>query len=192
MDFCSAGEVISISIQIFNYMSKTLDAEVIMDNTESEYDFTEAINEIEERAIDEVKRMKRISIPSNSGKSVSFMIRPKHIGITTLKVTALSPLAGDSIEQKLKVEPEGITQYQNRAFFINLVDDINHEDTISVDIPKNAVPNSEYIEFSAIGDLIGTTIKNIDKLVRMPFGCGEQNMINFVPNILVLNYLQVV
>ena len=27
--------------------------------------------------------------------------------------------------------------------------------------------------------------------VRMPYGCGEQNMVNFVPTIVVRNYLDV-
>ena len=31
-------------------------------------------------------------------------------------------------------------------------------------------------------------IENIDSLIELPYGCGEQNMINFVPNILVLEY----
>lgn len=33
-------------------------------------------------------------------------------------------------------------------------------------------------------------MKNIEKLIRMPDGCGEQNMLNFVPNIVVLDYLR--
>lgn len=33
-------------------------------------------------------------------------------------------------------------------------------------------------------------MKNLDSLIRMPFGCGEQNMLNFVPNIVVINYLK--
>ena len=28
--------------------------------------------------------------------------------------------------------------------------------------------------------------------MRMPYGCGEQNMVNFAPNIYVLKYLQTV
>ena len=32
--------------------------------------------------------------------------------------------------------------------------------------------------------------ENFDNLVKMPYGCGEQNMINFVPNIVVLRYLK--
>lgn len=32
-------------------------------------------------------------------------------------------------------------------------------------------------------------MQNLQNLVRMPYGCGEQNMVLFVPNIYVLNYL---
>ncbi|XP_054743840.1 thioester-containing protein 1 allele R1 isoform X10 [Anastrepha obliqua] len=186
------GEVIAIPVIIFNYMPKPLDAEVTMDNSDKEYDFTEATNEIEDSPLDEIKRTKRISIPSNTGKSVSFMIRPKKVGEITLKIAAVTPLAGDAIHQMLKVEPEGVTQYENRAVFINLKDKSEHSEKINIDVPAEAVPDSEYIEFSVVGDLLGPTVKNLDKLVRMPYGCGEQNMVNFVPNILVLRYLEAI
>lgn len=38
---------------------------------------------------------------------------------------------------------------------------------------------------------MGPILSNLDKLVQMPYGCGEQNMLNFVPNIVVLRYLKV-
>lgn len=162
-----------------------------MDNVDKEYEFTEATNEVEEKAIDEIRRVKRVTIPANNGASISFMIRPKKVGDITLKITAISPLAGDTIHQKLKVEPEGVTQFENRAVFLNLQNKTEHSQELKVDIPAEAVSDSEYIEFSVVGDLLGPTIKNLDNLVRMPYGCGEQNMVNFVPNILVVKYLEV-
>lgn len=36
---------------------------------------------------------------------------------------------------------------------------------------------------------MGPVLENIDKLIQMPFGCGEQNMLNFVPNIVISRYL---
>lgn len=32
-------------------------------------------------------------------------------------------------------------------------------------------------------------MQNLQNLLQMPYGCGEQNMVLFVPNIYVLNYL---
>lgn len=37
---------------------------------------------------------------------------------------------------------------------------------------------------------MGPTLNNLDNLLRLPFGCGEQNMIHFAPNVFVLKYLQ--
>jgi len=159
-----------------------------MDNTDQEFEFAEATNEIEEKSIEDTKRSKRLTIPANSGKSVSFMIRPKKVGHIAIKIKAVTPISGDAIEQMLPVEPEGVTQYINKAIFINLKDN-EHSEKITIDIPDEAVPDSQYVEVSVVGDLLGPTIKNLDKLIRMPYGCGEQNMVNFVPNILVMKYL---
>ena len=42
-----------------------------------------------------------------------------------------------------------------------------------------------------LGDLMGPSIEGLDKLLNMPTGCGEQNMIGFAPNIYVMDYLTV-
>ena len=40
-----------------------------------------------------------------------------------------------------------------------------------------------------LGDIMGPTIKGLDRLLRIPYGCGEQNMLKFAPNIYILQYL---
>lgn len=37
---------------------------------------------------------------------------------------------------------------------------------------------------------MGRAMKNLHKLLAMPYGCGEQNMLLFAPNIFILNYLK--
>lgn len=37
---------------------------------------------------------------------------------------------------------------------------------------------------------MGTALQNLDGLVQMPSGCGEQNMVLFAPIIYVLQYLE--
>ena len=36
---------------------------------------------------------------------------------------------------------------------------------------------------------MGPTLNNLENLVQRPYGCGEQNMLGFVPNIQVMRYL---
>ncbi|XP_073757041.1 C3 and PZP-like alpha-2-macroglobulin domain-containing protein 8 isoform X4 [Callorhinus ursinus] len=55
-------------------------------------------------------------------------------------------------------------------------------------------PEVRFIGFStgwgSVGDVMGPTLNHLSNLLRLPFGCGEQNMIHFAPNIFVLKYLQ--
>lgn len=40
------------------------------------------------------------------------------------------------------------------------------------------------------GDILGRALQNLDGLLRMPYGCGEQNMALLAPNIYILQYLK--
>lgn len=63
--------------------------------------------------------------------------------------------------------------------------------TIKLDIPEDAIENSVSLNLSAVGRIVGTTLKNLNYLVRVPTGCGEQIMVKFVPNVLLVKYLKV-
>uniref|UniRef100_A0A8D0FDD6 Ovostatin n=1 Tax=Strix occidentalis caurina TaxID=311401 RepID=A0A8D0FDD6_STROC len=43
--------------------------------------------------------------------------------------------------------------------------------------------------FQGLRDILGTALRNMENLLHMPYGCGEQNMALFTPNIYVLDYL---
>uniref|UniRef100_A0A6E8VWS8 CD109 antigen n=1 Tax=Anopheles coluzzii TaxID=1518534 RepID=A0A6E8VWS8_ANOCL len=184
------GEVVAIPIVVFNYMEDDQTAEVVLHNDEQEFEFADVENEVVESNKVELFRQKRLDIASNTGKSVSFMVKPKKLGHITIKVTAKTKIAGDAVERQLLVEPEGLPQFINKAAFIDLRAAPELTKTFEVEIPKNAVPDSTRIEVAVIGDVMGSTIQNLDSLIRMPYGCGEQNMLNFVPNIVVLDYLK--
>lgn len=102
----------------------------------------------------ELYRKKTINVKSNEGSAVSFMVRPKRVGLVNIKVTARTSQAGDGIEQLLKVEPEGEPQYENMALLIDLRDKSSFDGNFSINIPKNAVADSTKIEISAIGNYV--------------------------------------
>lgn len=137
----------------------------------------------------ELFRKKTIGIKSGSGSSLSFMIQPKKVGPITIKVTATSPMAGDGVEMPLLVDPEGVPQFKNLAVFVDLSKASPFEQSLDLVIPRSVVPDSTRIEVAVMGDPLGSTTKNLDNLIKMPYGCGEQNMLVLVPNIVVLDYL---
>lgn len=36
---------------------------------------------------------------------------------------------------------------------------------------------------------MGPSIKGLDNLLQMPYGCGEQNMLNLAPDVYIVKYL---
>lgn len=66
----------------------------------------------------------------------------------------------------------------------------NYKNSINFTLPKNLVEGSERIEVSAVGDLLGPTMVNLDNLIHLPTGCGEQNQIHLMPNLIILSYLK--
>uniref|UniRef100_A0A915D6N5 Uncharacterized protein n=1 Tax=Ditylenchus dipsaci TaxID=166011 RepID=A0A915D6N5_9BILA len=62
--------------------------------------------------------------------------------------------------------------------------------TIEMQFPTDYVEGSKKAKIDIIGDIMGPVLANVEGLVQMPFGCGEQNMVTFVPNIVVMRYLK--
>lgn len=186
------GEILTIPVAIFNYMENIdADADITMHNSDSEFEFI-SDNNTSSSSSSELDRTTKLSIKANHGAGTTFKIRPKKIGAISIKVTATSPLAGDAIVQILHVEPEGIPKFKNKALFIDLNEDSTLESILTIDIPDDIIMDSLKIDVNCVGDLFGGTIKNLNKLIRLPSGCGEQNMLNFVPNIVILKYLKAV
>lgn len=177
------GEVVAIPVVLFNYLETDVNADLTLHNENGEFEF---IDDVEG---DNALRKRQVQVATNAGVTTTFLVRFTTVGQIPLKVTAISPIAGDAIVRVLQVEPEGVPQYINNAVFVDLREANEFDVVQNVDVPENAVDGSLKINVNAIGDLLGGTIQNLHQLIRLPTGCGEQNMLNFVPNVVVLDYL---
>ncbi|XP_038058113.1 C3 and PZP-like alpha-2-macroglobulin domain-containing protein 8 isoform X2 [Patiria miniata] len=65
-----------------------------------------------------------------------------------------------------------------------------YREAFTLSLPLNHVQGSERASAVVIGDVMGPTLNNLHNLIRLPFGCGEQNMIHFAPIVYVMHYLQ--
>ncbi|XP_059187571.1 alpha-2-macroglobulin-like [Centropristis striata] len=61
---------------------------------------------------------------------------------------------------------------------------------VEIQLPKNVIDGSARASLSVLGDILGRALKNLDGLLQMPYGCGEQNMALLAPNIYILQYLK--
>ncbi|KAM7352165.1 thioester-containing protein 1 allele S1-like [Cochliomyia hominivorax] len=181
------GEIVSVPIVIFNYHSQSLKTEVIMENVDNEYKFVSTLN-------NEIKNSKRevrnIIVPANSGKSVNFLILPQKLGDINIDIEARNPLATDAILQTLNVEPDGLAISHNHELFVQLKPGETFNSYFETKIPSHIVGDSVFIQLSISGNVLLPTLEHLEDLVNKPTGCGEQNMIRFAPNILVLEYFR--
>ncbi|XP_076066334.1 alpha-1-inhibitor 3-like isoform X3 [Oratosquilla oratoria] len=193
------GEILPVKISVFNYLDQNLPVRVILDSSPY-FDILgngDAVIPHGERSG---------CVTSNEQATSTIRIKLKEIGNVNLTARAfVDNSAGqqcgfqgtitkrDALTRPLKVEAEGFERERTWTKFVCAHELENNVDSLnigSVDIPAGIVEGSARAFFTVSGDLLGPTLANVNRLVRMPFGCGEQNLVRFAPNIFVMQYLE--
>uniref|UniRef100_A0A667YQQ0 Alpha-2-macroglobulin-like n=1 Tax=Myripristis murdjan TaxID=586833 RepID=A0A667YQQ0_9TELE len=141
---------------------------------------------------------------ANERKTVSWTMAPSVLGAVNVSVSAEAvtsdvscnneivsvPERGriDVVTRSLIVKPEGteVTKAYNWLLCPNGETLTAEKD---LDLPENIIPESAHGSLSVLGDILGRALSNLNGLLRMPYGCGEQNMALLAPNIYILEYL---
>ncbi|XP_074009208.1 alpha-2-macroglobulin-like protein 1 [Numenius arquata] len=110
--------------------------------------------------------------------------------------TAVVPESGgkDTVVKHLLVKPfphqaEGLLEEKTHSSLL-CPKGTSASETITFTMPENRILGSERAHISFLGDILGTALDNIDELLQMSSGCGEQNMVHFAPNVFITRYLE--
>ncbi len=166
------GEELPVRVALYNYLDTPQQIFVDLEATE-DFDL-----------LDDAQKV--VTVPGSDIGGATFTIRPKKPGIAPLKVTARSAAAADAVIKELLVRPEGVA----RETVDNLVLSAGDVETVNASIPSNAIADSGRVHVAITGSYLAQSIDGLERLLQMPFGCGEQNMILFAPNVFVARYLQ--
>ncbi|XP_024258878.1 CD109 antigen isoform X1 [Oncorhynchus tshawytscha] len=178
------GEQLVLEVNLFNHLEE--DTEVIVVVAESSrFEFVLA-----DRDLVSMVNARRVTVGSQGGATALFPIRPLVFGEILMSVKAMTGQATEKIVRKVLVKPEGKEQSYSETMFLEVVP-TNHNLSrqLHFSFPPDVVPGSERVHVAVVGDILGLSITGLGLLVKMPLGCGEQNMINFVPNVYVLQRL---
>ncbi|XP_051535073.1 alpha-2-macroglobulin [Myxocyprinus asiaticus] len=187
------GEVFTLKASVFNYLSKCIMVKVTLANSKKfsakpckGCKYTQCV------CAGESKTFEWIITPSALGE-VNFTVSAETVKTKELcgKEVVTVPERGrvDTVVQTLLVEAEGTKQSVTHNELICLTDR-PVETTVPLTLPKVFVKDSAKSFVTVLGDLMGRALKNIANLLAMPYGCGEQNMLLFAPNIYILQYLE--
>ncbi|XP_033264027.1 pregnancy zone protein-like isoform X1 [Orcinus orca] len=155
-------------------------------------------------AIPVAKNEESHCVCGNKQKTVSWAVTSKSLGKVNFTATAEAlqsqelcdnevphvPAPGqkDTVVKSLFVEPEGIEKEETFNTLL-CASETGEPEKLSLKLPSNVVEGSARATHSVLGDILGSAMQNLQNLLQMPYGCGEQNMVLFAPNIYVLNYL---
>ena len=166
------GEELPVKVALFNYLDTQQEIFVEIEDAE----WFDLLDE----------PLKSITIDANDIGGAEFMIRPMGLGSNPIKITARSTEAADALVKNLLVEPEGV---EIEIVGNHMISDGHHND-FHTDLPFDAIEGSGRAYVALTGSLLTQTIEGLDQLLKMPFGCGEQNMILFAPNVYIARYLK--
>uniref|UniRef100_A0A3P8V6C2 CD109 molecule n=1 Tax=Cynoglossus semilaevis TaxID=244447 RepID=A0A3P8V6C2_CYNSE len=162
------GEEVVLEVVLYNYLPQDLQVSELKVPTSSERDF--------------------MSVGGQDGALVLVPIKPVVLGEVVISVSARSTVAADAVTRK----PEGLEQSFSTSMLFEV---FPYQPTVSKNVqfifPPDVVEGSQRVTVTAVGDILGPSINGLESLIKLPYGCGEQNMINFAPNIYVLQYLEV-
>ncbi|BFZ05589.1 hypothetical protein BsWGS_08627 [Bradybaena similaris] len=200
-------EQVEIRATVYNYMNRNLRVNVVLQSMEGicysgqPGHNTEAV---------------KLEIGANDAASAYFPIIPLEIGEFPIRVMAVSSWGRDAVEKTLRVEGEGLEKVHtisvmldpsgkrflrggssNHSFSVKSevsVEEKRQSVELDLDLPQEVIPDTDSCTVHAMGDLLGptlqVTIEGVAELLRMPTGCGEQNLIYLAPNVYVTRYLR--
>ena len=166
------GEEFPVSVAIYNYVDSEQEIRVEIE----EADWFDLLD-------DEVQT---VSIGPNDLGLAEFTIRPTQLGVNEVEVKAQGQRAADAMSKTIIIEPEGVS----REVVDNLVLSDGSSEIIHSFVPPDAVEGSGRAYLALTSSLLTQTMEGLEELIQMPFGCGEQNMMLFAPDVYITRYLE--
>ncbi|XP_077311726.1 alpha-2-macroglobulin-like protein 1 [Lithobates pipiens] len=188
------GESFTIKATVFNYLKQSMKVQTTMlPSLELEGEPCADCQYSSCLSADESKTFHWKLKASKLGK-VNITVRTEAVNSLELcqNEIPIVPTQGssDTIIKPLLVRPGGVLQEKSYSSLLCNQDGESKTENVFLQIPENILKDSERAYVTVLGDLMGTALENLDRLLAMPYGCGEQNMILFAPNIFILQYLE--
>ncbi|NWT73795.1 A2ML1 protein, partial [Prunella himalayana] len=173
------GETFRLKATVFNYLKDCIQVHI-------------TLTEMPELKVDACPSCQFTScLCANEAKTFVWNVTATRLGEAGQRdMIVVTPLQGgrDTVIKSLLVKPGGVLQEKTQNAFLCPADNTISEE-FSLSLPAEVLEGSARVTFSVIGDIMGPALQNLDQLLSMPFGCGEQNMVQFAPNIFILQYL---
>lgn len=123
-----------------------------------------------------------VTIASKSDGTAYWKLKASAIGQERLLAKALTSDESDALELILPVQPSGVPQYASRG---GRVDAASGKATTSFAFPAGTDPAARSLRIQVSPSIAGGLFSALEYLTTYPWGCTEQTMSSFLPNVIV-------
>ena len=170
--FFRQGDEVTVSAIVHNYLDNPKSVMVSMDVT----------------GLDVVDGSTRqVSVPIRGEEKIDWRVRPRNVREVKLLTKALTNEESDAMELTLPVVPFGVKLADAKSGSISSA--TGQEDT-TITYPAGTEVSSHGLDISITPSIAGAVLGALDYLTTYPYGCTEQTMSSFLPNIIVAKTLQ--
>jgi hypothetical protein len=124
----------------------------------------------------------KVTIPANGESYVDWRVKARVTGNATFTAKALTNEESDALEMTLPVLPYGVKQ---RAAGAGVVFSGAGQNQWPYSYPTGSDANSRALTITVAPSMAGTVFDALDYLTSYPWGCTEQTMSSFLPDLIV-------
>ncbi|HEU0140448.1 MAG TPA: MG2 domain-containing protein [Bryobacteraceae bacterium] len=165
--FFTEGDEVTIRAIVQNYLEEQKTVRISLD--------VKGIEMIEGATRD-------MTVPSRGEVQADFRVRAKAPGKAVLLGKALTDEESDALELTLPVNPFGVELSESKSGTLSSATGQSEAD---LTFPVTSNPAARGIEISVSPSVAGTIFGALEYLTSYPYGCTEQTMSSFLPNVLV-------
>ena len=169
--FFTMGDEVTVSAIAHNYLATAKDAKMTLDVKGLEM-------------VDPGPR--QVSIDSKGEVKSDWRVRATAPGAATITGAVLTNEESDAMELPIPVNPFGVKMTEARS---GAVSNAGAAD-VAMQFPSQSVQQSRAIEVSVSPSVAGAMFAALDYLTAFPYGCTEQTMSSFLPNVVVTRALK--
>ncbi len=169
--FLTAGDTVTLSGIVHNYLKADKTTKITIDVNGA-------------RLLDAPEQT--VTIPSQGEYRVNWRVSAPASGELKVLAKALTDTESDALETTIPIVPRGLKV--TRAESAAITED-DAEKTFTYNLPANADPNARNFRVEVAPSIAGTLFGALDYLTTFPYGCTEQTMSSFLPNVIVTQTL---
>jgi alpha-2-macroglobulin len=169
--FFRQGDEVTLRVIAHNYLETAKDVTFALDLT----------------GLDAISgQQQKVNIPAKGESFAEWRVKARITGNAVLTAKALTDEESDALEVTLPVLPFGVKQ---RAAGSGVVFSGNESSDWHYNYPAGSDPGTRKLTITVAPSVAGTVFDALDYLTSYPWGCTEQTMSSFLPDVIVAQAL---